>query len=281
MLGKKGIMGLVLLGVVALALALSACGGVATPGATPGAAPADLAALQQQLSAKDQEVASLKQQLAAATAGGPQLAAVQQQLAAKEKELADLNKYVMLRAIPDRPPRPTSTPLPPGATPAPTPTPPPAKVVPLAFYVDTVTAGAGESKFNVDAQLGCARTSIFKRGQFIVWRMEATDTSNGKVLQAADVESAVLKLPNGENLNMRFGRHGATATSPWFWAIGWAIPMDFPLGTINYTIEVKTKDGKVGTFKELVLEVPAGNTSGVISERLGLPIVNAGLMVID
>src|SRR3972149_4109225 len=84
MLGKKGIMGLVLVGVVALALALSACGGVATPGATPGAAPADLAALQQQLSAKDQEVASLKQQLAAATAGDQQAAALQQQLAAKE-----------------------------------------------------------------------------------------------------------------------------------------------------------------------------------------------------
>src|SRR3990172_240680 len=208
MFGKKGIMGLVLLGVVALALALSACTGAATPGATPGAAPADLAA-------KEQEIASLKQQLVAATAGGQQATALQQQLAAKEKELADLNKYVMLRAIPDRPPRPTAAPLPPGATPAPTPTPPPAKVVPLAFYVDTVTAGAGESKYNVDAQLGCARTSIFKRGQFIVWRMEATDTSNGKVLQAADVESAVLKLPNGENLNMRFGRHGATATSPW------------------------------------------------------------------
>jgi len=122
MFGRKVIMKLVLVGVAGLALALSACGGAATP----GAAPADLAA-------KEQEIASLKQQLVAATAGGQQATALQQQLAAKEKELADLNKYVMLRAIPDRPPRPTSTPLPPGATPAPTPTPPPAKVVPLAF----------------------------------------------------------------------------------------------------------------------------------------------------
>ena len=273
MLSRKGIMRLVLVGGVGLALVLSAC--------SRGVPQSEVDALRQQLSAKEQEVASVKQQLATATAGGQQATELQQQLTAKEKELADFKKYVVFNAIPDRPPRPTATPLPPGATRAPTPTPPPAKVVPIAFYVDTVTAGAGESKYNVDGNLGCLRTGAFKRGQRIVFRMEMTDTSSGKVLQAADMDSVVLKLPNGENLNLAYGRHGATATSPWFWAVGWDIPMDFPLGTINYTIEVKTKDGKVGTFKELMLETPAtaGNT-GVVSERLGLPIVNSGLMVI-
>src|SRR3990172_1065348 len=243
MFGRKVIMKLVLVGVVALALALSACGGAATP----GAAPADLAA-------RDQEIASLKQQLAAATAGGPQLAAVQQQLATKETELADLKKLSIWQAVPDAKPRATPAPRPPGATPAPTPTPPPAKVVPLAFYVDTVTAAGGESKFNVDASLGCLRSGAFKRGQRIVWRMEVTDTSSGKVLQATDVDKAVLKLPHGENLDLRYGRHGATATSPWFWAVGWDIPTDYPLGYIDYTIEVTTKGGKIGTFKEMTLE---------------------------
>jgi len=90
MFGRKVIMKLVLVGVAGLALALSACGGAATP----GAAPADLAALQQQLSAKDQEVASLKQQLDAAKAAGTPSAALQQQLTAKEKELADLKKLL-------------------------------------------------------------------------------------------------------------------------------------------------------------------------------------------
>ncbi len=109
----------------------------------------------------------------------------------------------MLGAIPNAPPRPTATPLPPGApTPAPAPAAvaPPAKVVPLYVYVDTVTAGPAESKYTVDANLSCVKTGVFKRGMHIVWRMEVVDTSTGKILQAADVRNATLKLPNGEEV---------------------------------------------------------------------------------
>jgi len=258
MLGRKGIIRLLLVGGVGLSLALSAC--------SKGVPQSEVDALRQQLNAKEQEVASVKQQLTAATSSGQQATALQEQLAAKEKELADFKKLSVWSAIPNATPRPTATPLPPGVTPAPTPTPPAAKVVPLAFYVDTVTSGGGESKYNVNASLSCMRTGVFKRGQAITFRMEVTDTSSGKVLQAADVDTAVLKLPNGENLNFRYGRHGATATAPWFWAVRWDIPADYPLGYINYTIDVTTKSGKSGTFKEMVLESATlpGTTSGLM-----------------
>lgn len=154
----------------------------------------------------------------------------------------------ILGAIHNAPARVTPTPLPAGVTATP---PPPART-PLAaqkqsiiFYVDTVTAGAGESPFNVDATLGCARSSTFSRGMHIVWRLSAFDNT-GTELQTDTVESLVLKLPDGSQANFRYGPHG----DAWFWTATYNVPMDFPLGTLDWSVEAKTKGGATGTFKE-------------------------------
>jgi len=212
----------------------------------------EAAAAKQQIAAKDQEVAAAKQQLQAAQAAGQQATTLQQQLAAKDKELADVKAAAtngIMAAVPNAPPRATPTPLPPGATPAPKPQ-PPEMTKPIGFYVDTVTAGLGESQFKVDANLTCVRLSAFKRGMHVVWRMHMVDTSTGKVIQTTDVDRAVLKLPNGETRNFAYGRHGATDDT-WIWTTAWDVPMDYPLGNVDYTIEVATKSGKTGTFKEI------------------------------
>lgn len=156
----------------------------------------------------------------------------------------------LLSAIPDAPPRATPTPLPPGATPPPPPQPPAVKTVPLYAYLDAVTSGNGESKYKVDASTSCVKTSAFARGMQITFRMELVDTSTGKILQGADVDKAVLTLPNGETVNYRYGRHGPTQDSPWFFTAAWSIPTDFPLGKLDYKINVTTKSGKTATFGE-------------------------------
>ncbi|MBI4188707.1 MAG: hypothetical protein HY529_05835 [Chloroflexi bacterium] len=126
----------------------------------------------------------------------------------------------------------------------------------LFFYVDTVTAGPGESKYNVDASRYCVIDSTFKRGMHIVWRMKVVDTATGKILQGTDVKSAVLKLPNGETKSFNFGRHGANVDSPWFWTAAWDAPMDYPLGVLDFAIEATTNDGKTGTFKQIPVSAP-------------------------
>jgi hypothetical protein len=184
------------------------------------------------------------------------LDAVQQQLTAKEKEITALKEQlkdenVLLSAVPNAPPRPPRpAPKPGDPPPPPPPTPPTHEVVPLYFYVDTVTAGGGESQYNVDASRYCAITSTFKRGMHIVWRMEAVDTSTGMILQAADVKSAVLNLP-GETKDFHFGRHGASDDAPWFWTAAWDVPPDFPLGILDFNVVVTTNDGKTGTFRQI------------------------------
>lgn len=73
-------------------------------------------------------------------------------------------------------------------------------------------------------------------------------------MQAGDVDKALVKLPNGDTRNFAFGRHGPTADSPWFWTTSWDVPMDYPMGVVDYTIEVATKGGKTATFEQIPVE---------------------------
>ena len=185
-----------------------------------------------------------------------QLAAKEQEASAAKQEAATLKQNKLLSVTPNAPPRQPAPPPKPGdPPPRPKPTPPPAEIVSLFFYVDTVTAGPGESKYNVDASRYCAITSVFKRGMHIVWRMEVVDTATGKVLQATDVKSAALKLPT-ETKNFNYGRHGALDTSPWFWTAAWDVPPDYPLGLLDFIVEVTTNDGKTDTFKQIPVSAP-------------------------
>ncbi|MDP2743911.1 MAG: hypothetical protein Q8P00_02450 [Dehalococcoidia bacterium] len=182
--------------------------------------------------------------------------ALKQQLATKEQELAAVKQNTLMFVKPNAPPRQPAPPPAPGTPVPPPPVPPAAQKVPLFFYVDTVTAGAGESKFNVDASRLCSISGAFKRGMHIVWRMSVVDTASQMVLQKTEVKSAVLNLPNGETKNFNFGRHGATETSPWFWTAAWDVPPDYPLGVLDFSVTVTTNDGKTGTFKQIPVSAP-------------------------
>lgn len=158
----------------------------------------------------------------------------------------------ILGAIPNAPTRvPVPSPTGPTPTPAPAATPPPAKIVQLYAHVDTVASGFAESPYNVDANLGCVKTSLFARGQRIVWRMEVVDTTSGKVLQAADMKAAILKLPTGQDVSFRYGRHGSVEPGiSWFWVATWDVPLSHPLGTLDYRINLETVSGKSLTLGE-------------------------------
>ncbi len=190
--------------------------------------------LKQQAAEKDKQIADLKAQAAKPAAEAPKPAA---------------GGNVILGAIPNAPPRATPT-----ATPAGFVAPPPPKQVDpevksLMLDVRTVTSGKGESKYNVDADKTCVLSQVFKRGMHMVWLMEAYDGANGKELQANDVKAAVVKLPNGQTAAFRYGRHGATDDSPWFWSASWDVPPDFPVGNLEYEVSVTTNSDKTGSYK--------------------------------
>ena len=125
--------------------------------------------------------------------------------------------------------------------------------VALYAHIETFASGPGESEDNLDSVLPCVKTAYFKRGMHLVWRMEIVDTTTGKVLQANDVKDATVKLPTGQESKFRFSRHGTTEDAPWFWSGGWDIPLDYPLGALDYIVTITTSDGKTATITNLLV----------------------------
>ncbi|MCL4396345.1 MAG: hypothetical protein M1482_16350 [Chloroflexi bacterium] len=211
-----------LIAILGMGLAVAACSSTVSQ--------ADYDALKKQLSDQQSQNASLQQQIQAF----------------KSKSA---NQVTILGAISNAPP-PTTPPAPPAAAP---PVPDSAKgPFPYSFYVDTVTASPGESSFHVDPTLACAQTNVFRRGMRIVWRFTVTDDATGQRLTSTDVDQAIVKLATGQEVKATFEPAGPpNVPDAWFWHAAWDVPMNYPLGTVDYTIQVQTKSGKLATFKQL------------------------------
>ncbi|MBI5947529.1 MAG: hypothetical protein HY875_05285 [Chloroflexi bacterium] len=164
-------------------------------------------------------------------------------------------------------PRPTNTPLPAGSTP---PTAAPRETAPASYYekagdyfiyVETI-ATTTASKYNVASTLACTPSSVFARGQRIVWRYEILDVNTGKRITDKDTGVTVkVVLPNGDESAGRFSQRagGSVPGAPFMWSSNWDIPLDYPLGGIDYKIVI-TKDGKAVTWKLPSLVSPTIDT---------------------
>lgn len=163
-------------------------------------------------------------------------------------------------------------PLPYGQT-VPGPTNPwPGKQVKVAFMVETMTSGKGESVWGGSANTSCTRTNFFPRKERVVWHITMIDTKTGKYIEAADVKYAYLKIPGEPNLKLKYGPHGKDPlTAPWTWYYGWDVRPDYPLGLVDYQIVVKTKSmkerGEVAIFKEIPL---APEQLTIVAQRTAL-----------
>lgn len=118
--------------------------------------------------------------------------------------------------------------------------------VDLMLYVDTITSTRGD----IVQKRGCAIQSNFTRGNRAVWRMWIVDTATGKPLTDQEIKYAYVKVPGSPNLAFNYGKHGKLDISPWFWSAVFAVPTDYPLGTVAFKVVVKTKDNRFGTFTQ-------------------------------
>ncbi len=206
--------------------------------------------LQQQLSDKVQEAANLQERLASAE---QKVTEMQD----KSGEMADVTVLIGAKGpLPPPAPPPTPTPLPPGATPPPKPTTPTKYDEPIdfSFYVETL-ATTRQSSLGYVATVSCVPSGVFKRGQRIVWRFEVFDLKAGKRLIDRDEPEVKVVLPHGEELKARFSQRagGRVPDAPWMWNAFWDIPLDYPLGGLDYTIVVTAKDSRTGTFHQPAL----------------------------
>ena len=122
----------------------------------------------------------------------------------------------------------------------------PAKKVDVMVYGDTITSSRGDVKFDKS----CWQRNNFPQKSRVVFRMWAVDVAKGTPVVDSDVKYVYVKIPGQPNLKMGYGKHGRLADSPYFWTAAWAVPADYPLGTVAFKFVVKTKDNKFGYFQQ-------------------------------
>lgn len=99
----------------------------------------------------------------------------------------------------------------------------------------------------------CVLTSQFKRGESVVWRMRVQDET-GKDLTEEDLESLVVVLPDGEEIEMEYGPHPRNREDDWFWATSWEVPADYPTGTLGSKIVATDKEGNTAEWEPFNVE---------------------------
>jgi hypothetical protein len=122
----------------------------------------------------------------------------------------------------------------------------PANNVSISMYSDTVTSTRGA----VVQKRGCAQTNYFPRNSRVVFRMWAVDGKTGQPISDADIQYVYIKIPGQPNQALTWGGHGATGAKVYFWSLGWGVPVDYPLGVVNFRIVLKTNDGRFGVFTQ-------------------------------
>jgi len=123
-------------------------------------------------------------------------------------------------------------------------------VGPFFFYVETLTS-TGPSKYGLTPTVPCVQSGVFKRGMRMVVRFEILDTKTGRRVTNKDDAAIKLVLPHGEEIPGRWTIRGGGAAMPdsaWMWDTSWDIPLDYPLGSFDYRIEIASKDGRRTTF---------------------------------
>ena len=89
----------------------------------------------------------------------------------------------------------------------------------------------------------CVLNSQYKHGQVVVWRVRILDQT-GKRLDAKDVKSAGIELPDGQKFSLHYGPHPKGKTDDYFWTTSWKIPDNYPTGTFAYKVVATGLDGQ-------------------------------------
>lgn len=145
----------------------------------------------------------------------------------------------------------------PTATPTAAPTAAPAPVFNKLILVESPVRGSANLTAEEKPLLSCVLNSKFKRNEQIVWRVKIVDPANGAELDEKLVEKIQVKLADGQVFDMKFGLRPKDKPVDGFWTTSFTIPEDYPVGTLNYSIEATAKDGRSSQYVKFVLPTAA------------------------
>jgi hypothetical protein len=129
---------------------------------------------------------------------------------------------------------------------------------PFFLYQEVLTADR-PSVYGYIADRGCVPSGEFRRGERIVFRFQILEKRTGQFVTDNDAKLVKLHLSTGEEATGDFKQRGEGRVSdaPWTWDICWDVPLNYPLGALDYYFEIATKEGRAGTWKAPSLIDPA------------------------
>jgi hypothetical protein len=120
-----------------------------------------------------------------------------------------------------------------------------------AFYLQTLFGHGSKVK----PAKYCAQSSVFQRGNQVVFRLYIVDAHTGHVMNGKDLSRVTVEIPGVPDQLMGFKPQGGNpdATAPWLWSVAWVIPADYPVGTFAFKINATIKKtGKTVTYDPVV-----------------------------
>ena len=94
--------------------------------------------------------------------------------------------------------------------------------------------------------------SWFPRGATVTFRAFATETKTGNLVKPADLKYFNVMIPGQKAVKLSYKEPAkAKPPAPWPWTATWTIPADFPLGVVNFKVNLKSKSGGYGSFVQI------------------------------
>ncbi|MEJ2292598.1 MAG: hypothetical protein P8Y13_11330 [Deinococcales bacterium] len=97
----------------------------------------------------------------------------------------------------------------------------------------------------------CTITDQYKRGDYVIFRIQVIDPSSGNQLTAKDVSGVDIVLPDGTSLKAKYGTHEDSTQE--FWVAKWRVPANYPTGQVDFKVEVQ---GSSRAVKRVQFAVP-------------------------
>ena len=119
----------------------------------------------------------------------------------------------------------------------------------LILQADTVVSSTGVKN---PADI-CVQSSRFPQGEGVVWRIKVYDPVTGQAMDDKALGSVVVSLKDGQTFKAVYGGHPGqpgVPASDYFWSVAWAIPANYPTGSVPYTVAATSKDGRTGAFNQ-------------------------------
>lgn len=120
---------------------------------------------------------------------------------------------------------------------------------PLVIVTDIV-----QGHENAPEGATCTPNNRYTHEEQIVWRTKVIDPQTGEPMSDAELEYVRVVLPDGQAFDMSFGPHPRNEPVDEYWTVDWIVPLGYPTGVLDYTIETQANDGRTGMFVMFPIE---------------------------